>query len=50
MLLVEADEVALTEALLAGGFLDPADIDDRDQVERAVERLLDAVTRDAAGS
>ena len=41
---IGADEVALTEALLAGGFLDPAHVDDRERIERAVERLLEALT------
>jgi hypothetical protein len=41
---IEADEVELIEALLIGGFLDPAHIDDRGRVERAVERLLLVLT------
>jgi hypothetical protein len=46
LLHVEADEVALTEALISGGFLDPAHVDDRDRIAAAVERLLAVVTRD----
>lgn len=48
VLTVEADEVALTEALVVGGFLDPAHVDDRARIAAAVERLLGVVTRDNA--
>jgi hypothetical protein len=40
VLRVEVDEIALTEKLIEGSFLDPADADDRARIEAATERLL----------
>jgi hypothetical protein len=43
VLSVTVDEVALCEALVSGGFLDPVNADNRAEIEAAVERLLDTL-------
>ena len=49
MLMIEANEVDLTEALLAGGFLDPAHAEDRARIEAATERMLAVLVTHNAG-
>lgn len=43
VLRVEIDEVEHVERLIAAGFLDPHQCDDRDAIERATARLLAAI-------
>jgi hypothetical protein len=40
VLTIEADEVALTEQLVIAGFLAPADVDNRDAIKAALERVV----------
>jgi hypothetical protein len=51
VLQIEADEVALTEQLVIAGFLAPQDVEDRDAITAALERVValwaQGVTRNA---
>jgi hypothetical protein len=50
VLTVEVDEVALSEALLAAGFISPEHADDRQALETALEYVVHLwVTRNGAG-
>jgi hypothetical protein len=47
LLPIEVDEVELVEVLVAHGVLDPIMADDKAAIARAVERVLEAIVRDA---
>lgn len=48
VLAIEVDDVLVPAALAEAGFLDLANIEDREAVARAVERLIVTVTHNAA--